>query len=105
MSAAPDFLTLKEAAKVIRLRRTASYKLAARSTGLDDVELPTVRFGKQIRVPRARLEQLLGGPLTWPPVDVDAAPADETDTPPPSPNSRKRPREADTAQGSLPLDE
>lgn len=104
MSAAPDFLTLKEAAKVIRLRRTASYKLAARSTGLDDVELPTVRFGKQIRVPRARLEQLLGGPLTWPPVEVDEAPPAAPGASPP-PKRRKRPPEADTGQGSLPLDE
>ncbi len=105
MSAAPDFLTLKEAAKVIRLRRTASYQLAARSTGLDDVVLPIVRFGKQIRVPRVRLEQLLGGPLTWPPVEVDETPTDEPGTPPPPPKRRKRPPEADTGQGSLPLGE
>jgi hypothetical protein len=105
MSAAPDFLTLKEAAKVIRLKRTASYRLAGKSTGLDDDELPTVRFGKQIRVPRVRLEQLLGGPLTWPPVEVDEAPPASPDTPPPPPKRGKRTPEADARQGSLPLDE
>lgn len=105
MSAAPDFLTVEEAAKVIRIGRTVGYKLAGKSTGIDDAELPTVRFGKQIRVPRVRLEHLLGGPLTWPPVDADAPAEPAPATPTPQTKRRSRPSTASHLQAVLPLDE
>jgi excisionase family DNA binding protein len=60
----PDFLTVEEAAKVLRLGRTAMYRLVRAGV------IPSERFGKQFRIPRVALEQMLGGPITWPPVDV-----------------------------------
>jgi excisionase family DNA binding protein len=48
----PAFLTVDEAAAVLRLGRTAAYEAAARG------ELPTVRFGRRLRVPRGALLEL-----------------------------------------------
>ena len=64
----PDFLTLDEAAAVLRVGRSTAYREAnafERSGGRTGI--PVVRLGKQFRVPRYRLEEQLGGPLTWPP--------------------------------------
>jgi hypothetical protein len=68
-AAPPDFLTVEEAARVVRIGRTKAYDLARLflATGGTD-GLPVIRFGKQLRVPRCRLEACLGGPITWPPV-------------------------------------
>jgi excisionase family DNA binding protein len=52
----PLTLTVEEAAKVLRIGRSAAYDAAR--TG----ELPTIRIGRSLRVPRHRLEQLLGIP-------------------------------------------
>ena len=63
----PDFLTLDEAAAVLRVGRSTAYREAnafERSGGRSGI--PVIRFGKQFRVPRCRLEEQLGGPLTWP---------------------------------------
>lgn len=59
----PDLLTVDEAAAVLRIGRTAAYELARRPDGDG---LPTVRVGRQLRVPRVRLEELVGAPITWP---------------------------------------
>lgn len=61
----PDFLTIDQAAAVLQIGRTAAYDMARqyqRSDGRDG--LPVVRVGRQLRVPRAILEQWHGGPLT-----------------------------------------
>lgn len=63
--AAPDFLTIDQAAAVLQIGRTAAYAMAREyqcSEGKDG--LPVVRVGRQLRVPRALLEQWHGGPLT-----------------------------------------
>ena len=52
----PAVLTVEEAAKVLRIGRTAAYA-AARSG-----ELPVIRVGRLLRVSRHGLEQLLGVP-------------------------------------------
>jgi excisionase family DNA binding protein len=49
---APAFLTVPEAAQVLRIGRSAAYEAAQRG------ELPTVRFGRRLRVPRHALLRL-----------------------------------------------
>ena len=63
--AVPDVLTLEEAARVRRIGRSAAYELAGRflaSGGSDGI--PVVRVGRLLRVPRAALEQFMGGPIS-----------------------------------------
>jgi hypothetical protein len=55
----PDFLTVEEAAAVLRIGRTSAYLLCQRlrfSGG--ESGLPVVRVGRQLRVPRAALLRL-----------------------------------------------
>lgn len=79
-SEVPDFLTVEEAACVMRIGRTAAYQLARHYLATGGKEgLPCVRYGKQLRVPRRKLEEHIGGPLTWP---VDARPAASSDDDP-----------------------
>ena len=62
--ALPDFLTVVEAARLLRIGRTSAYLLAQQwlySDGRDG--LPVVRVGRQLRVPRRALESLAGGEL------------------------------------------
>ena len=62
-----SFLTVPEAAKVLRLGRSAAYELALRYERTGGAEgLPVIRMGRLLRVPRARLEALAGGPLIEP---------------------------------------
>ena len=64
---ARDFLTIEEAADVVRIGRTAAYRLARQYLATDGaIGIPAVRFGKQLRVPRCKIEAALGGPITWP---------------------------------------
>jgi hypothetical protein len=73
----PDFLTLDEAAAVLRVGRSTAYREAnafERSGGRTGI--PVIRYGKQFRVPRCKLEEHLGGPLSWPlPTDFAIEPA------------------------------
>ena len=72
-TAPPDFLTLEEAARIARIGRTTAYDIAREYEATAGASgLPVVRFGKQLRVPRYRLEEWLGGPITWPIHDDDA---------------------------------
>lgn len=78
VNALPQFLTVEEAASVVRIGRTAAYQLAARYEATDGREgLPVVRFGRLLRVPRARLEDWAGGPLDAP-SDTDDRLSDRT---------------------------
>jgi excisionase family DNA binding protein len=49
-----EVLTIEEAAEVLRIGRSAAYEAARRG------ELPAVRIGRTVRVPRRALEALLG---------------------------------------------
>jgi Helix-turn-helix domain len=71
----PDFLTVVEAARLLRIGRTAAYLLAQQWLYSDGREgLPVVRVGRQLRVPRRALERLAGGELA-------AVPSQSTDRP------------------------
>ena len=48
-------LTVEEAARVLGISRGVAYESARRG------ELPVVRLGRRLLVPRPRLEELLGG--------------------------------------------
>jgi excisionase family DNA binding protein len=50
----PDTLSVPEAGRRLGLGKNASYEAARRG------ELPTLRFGRKLRVPRAALEKMLG---------------------------------------------
>lgn len=72
----PAVLTVEEAAKVLRIGRTAAYDAVRRG------DLPVIRVGRILRVPRHRLEQLLGElPLNEP------SPAEEPGLTPPHPST------------------
>jgi hypothetical protein len=65
---APDFLTVSQTALVLQLGRSTTYGLVGRFVETGGVEgIPAVLVGGQYRVPRARIEEMTGGPLTWPP--------------------------------------
>lgn len=50
----PAVLTVEEAAATLRIGRSAAYDAIRRG------ELPAIRVGRILRVPRHRLEQMLG---------------------------------------------
>ena len=61
----PNFLTVEEAARVLRIGRTSAYQLAQQWCSTDGREgLPVVRVGRMLRVPRHVLERLAGGELS-----------------------------------------
>jgi excisionase family DNA binding protein len=51
----PLLLTIDEAAQQLRLSRAFTYELAARN------EIPVVRFGRRVLVPKAALDDLIAG--------------------------------------------
>ena len=56
----PDFLTVEEAASVLRLGRSAAYELTARWRSTNGTEgLPVVQLGRSLRVPKAGLERMM----------------------------------------------
>lgn len=101
----PDFLTVEEAATVLRLGRTAAYRLVRRQLVTGAGGIPVVRYGKQFRVPRALLERDLGGPITWPPTTPSpdpAPPVTSVKSPPPRPRTTDR-RSSGDGQSPLPF--
>ena len=88
-SPAPDFLTVEEAARVLRIGRTSAYAqvhVFEHSGGADGLE--AMRVGNQLRISRYRLEELLGGPITWPLPEPPTPTAAKTATTRPSRTSR-----------------
>ena len=60
----PDFLTVPEAARILRIGRTVAYEQAVRFEATGGAEgIPVVRVGRQLRVPTARLEAMAGRSL------------------------------------------
>jgi excisionase family DNA binding protein len=54
MDELPRVLTVEEAAQVLRIGRTAAYEAVRRG------EVPSIRVGRRLLVPRHRLEALVG---------------------------------------------
>lgn len=56
----PDFLTVEETAAVLRIGRTSAYAEIRRweTTG-GSAGVPSVRFGRAVRVPKAAIVRLL----------------------------------------------
>jgi len=76
----PDLFTVAEAAVVLRIGRTTAYELVRRDFASDGGEgLRVVRIGGQFRVPRAALERIVGGPVSWPP-DQDTVVVEDSST-------------------------
>jgi hypothetical protein len=107
-----DFLTVEEAARVLRIGRTAAYALARRWRDTNGQEgLPVVLFGRVLRVPRATLERIAGGSITTPPPPAEEPSASASDAPeseaqPPHATTTRRHRRAyptSTDQPTLPL--
>jgi len=101
-----EFLTVEQAAAICGIGRTVAYELARRAADHGEGELPAIRLGKQLRVPRRKLEALIGGPITLP-TDPPAAPTDSTpslDQPAtPTTPSRHTAHAASNDQPSLPF--
>ncbi len=53
----PDFLTVEEAARVLRIGRTAAYQQAHLWLATGSQGLPVIRVGGSLRVPRAQAEE------------------------------------------------
>jgi excisionase family DNA binding protein len=65
MEPLPDFLTVDEAAAILRISRANAYQLVGLGFATDGREgIRALRVGRQIRVPLRELEVLNGGPLT-----------------------------------------
>ena len=89
----PDFLTVEEAAAVLRIGRTSAYRQARKFLASNGAEgLCADRFGKQIRIPRCHLEQRLGGPITWPIFTDDTPVASAVASIMPAPSAKRATR-------------
>lgn len=51
----PMVLTIEEVARTLRISRSAAYEAVRRG------EIPSVRIGRTLRVPRHRILELIGG--------------------------------------------
>jgi len=75
-----EFLTVEQTAAVCGIGRTSAYQLARRAADHGEGDFPAVRFGKQLRIPRRKLEDLIGGPITLP-TDPPSPPEPTATTP------------------------
>jgi len=85
-----EFLTVEEAAVLLRIGRTSAYALARewRQTG-GRSGLPVVELGRQLRVPRAALEEL-HATVTTPARDDDPSRHVESESQDREPRRRRR---------------
>ncbi len=78
IAARQEFLTVEQTATVCGIGRTSAYQLARRAADHGEGDFPAVRFGKQLRIPRKKLEELIGGPITLPTDPPAASPSTST---------------------------
>ena len=99
--APPDLLTVAETAAVLRCGLTFVYESIHRFRATGDAdEIPGLKVGRSLRVPRVHLERYIGAPITWPIADHpiadhehDTTDPDDTPTSSPRPTAR-HPRRA-----------
>jgi hypothetical protein len=107
-SVPPDFLTLEEAAAVLRVGRSTAYREAnAFEASGGKTGIPVIRYGKLFRVPRCRLEEQLGGPITWPlpsPTAIEPAIAASATRPRPTKRASRNGTSRSTAQLALAIE-
>ena len=96
--AVPDLLTPREAMTVLRIGRTTLYEEARRYTESGGTNgIPNVQVGKQRRFTRVALEEMIGCPITWPPLAANTTAADQSpDTPAPRARSQRTRRPPDS---------
>ena len=105
------FFTVEEAARVLRIGRTAAYAAAKRYRQTDGAEgLPVVVICGSLRVPGGWLEEMAGGPIDLDDLTPPATPPDERGAKPPEPSktstrvsSPVTPSTSDASQCSLPF--
>lgn len=110
MAEVPDYLTVEEAARVLRIGRTMAYRLTQEwIASRGERGMPCRRVGRLLRVPSGELAEFMGGSITWPPVTAEVVDLDtrrEQTAPEParstSSKSRSRSRRA-PEQTSLPF--
>ena len=89
---------------MLRIGRTAAYSLTRRYIDTDGADgIPAQKIGRQVRVPRYKLEEALGGPITWPLASATTAPVTQIH---PRPTQRRRTNRTtarDAGQTSLPF--
>jgi len=102
------FLTVEEAAAVLRIGRTAAYALTRQWRATGGTEgLPVVRVGRLLRVPVHQLERLAAGAIEpVAPAPADHSAKEATPTPPapepvPRSTTRRSRRTPDQAQATI----
>jgi hypothetical protein len=107
--ARPTFLTVEEAAAVLRIGRTAAYEATRRYRATGGAEgIPCYKVGGSLRIPVHKLEEIAGGPIEVPSVRAAEPPADTarsiTDRPTPAPSpTRQRANGRRADQTALPF--
>jgi len=87
----PEYLTVEEAAELLRIGRTSAYALAREwreTRGRSG--LPVVELGRQLRVPRAALEELHATVTTTPARDEEPSLHVESESQDREPRRRRR---------------
>jgi excisionase family DNA binding protein len=78
--APPDLLTVAETAAILRCGLTFVYESIHRYRATGDAgEIPGLKVGRNLRVPRVGLEHFIGAPITWPIADHPLADNDADD--------------------------
>jgi hypothetical protein len=90
--ARPTFLTVEEAAAVLRIGRTAAYEATRRYRATSGAEgIPCYKVGGSLRIPVHKLEEIAGGPIEVPSVRAAEPPADTADRSPAGPPQHRHP--------------
>ena len=105
MGEVPDFFTVEEAARILRLSRSTMYRLVRLYLETGGREgIPVVPLGGQYRIARVTLEELAGGPVHLPEV-AEPAPVVELGGLRPVNGDRRRRKQSGAAGSASPSDQ